>query len=91
MVGASAAISGVLGAYLVLHPRARLQMFFGIRFLRIPAWIYLLFWIGFQVLAMSQEKVPGEPGIAYAAHVGGFVAGMFMSAIVTPRMTPQNF
>lgn len=91
MVGASAAISGALGAYLVLHPKARLRMFFGIRSFRIPAWLYLVVWIAFQTLALTETREPGMPHIAHAAHIGGFFAGMFMSTIVTPRMNPRTF
>lgn len=91
MVGASGAISGVLGAYLVLHPSARVKMLFIIRFIRIPAWCYLLIWIGLQVLALSQASKIAGMGIAYWAHIGGFVAGMFLSIFVTPRQHPKDF
>jgi membrane associated rhomboid family serine protease len=91
MVGASGAISGVLGAYLVLHPSARVKMLFIIRFIRIPAWAYLLIWIGLQVLALSQASKIAGMGIAYWAHIGGFVAGMFLSIFVTPRQNPKDF
>lgn len=91
MVGASGAISGVLGAYLLLHPSARVKMLFIIRFIRIPAWCYLLIWIGLQVLALSQASKVAGMGIAYWAHIGGFVAGMFLSIFVTPRQHPKDF
>lgn len=91
MVGASGAISGVLGAYLVLHPSARVKMLFIIRFIRIPAWCYLLIWIGLQVLALSQANKVAGMGVAYWAHIGGFVAGMFLSIFVTPRQHPKDF
>src|SRR5258705_9379067 len=78
LVGASGAISGVLGAYLLHHPHARVLTLipFGIftRLMEIPAWIFLLIWIGFQVvsqlLAASVHGVEGG-GVAYAAHIGG--------------------
>lgn len=91
MVGASGAISGVLGAYLVLHPKARVKMLLWIRFVRIPAWCYLLLWIGLQVLALSQASKIAGMGIAYWAHIGGFGAGMFLAIFVTPRQHPVNF
>jgi membrane associated rhomboid family serine protease len=91
MVGASGAISGVLGAYLVLHPSARVKMLFLIRFIRIPAWSYLLIWIGLQVLGLSQASKTTGLGVAYWAHIGGFVAGLFLSIVVTPRQNPRNF
>jgi membrane associated rhomboid family serine protease len=91
MVGASGAISGVLGAYLVLHPTARVKMLLFIRFVRIPAWCYLVFWIGFQIVSLSEaHKEPGVR-IAYGAHIGGFVAGMILSILFFPRQTPKDF
>ena len=91
LVGASGAISGVLGAYLVLHPRALVKMFVGIRFVQLPAWVYLLLWIGLQVLAIWRANDIAGLRIAYWAHLGGFVAGMFLSTFVTPRRKPKDF
>jgi membrane associated rhomboid family serine protease len=91
MVGASGAISGVLGAYLVLHPAARVKMLLWIRFVRIPAWCYLSIWIGLQVLALSQASRITGIRIAYWAHIGGFVTGMFLSMFVTTRQNPKDF
>lgn len=91
MVGASGAISGVLGAYLVLHPSARVKMFFGVRFIRVPAWVYLLLWIGLQVLGLTQASKIAGLGIAYWAHIGGFVAGLFLSIFVMPHQNPKDF
>lgn len=80
-IGASGAVSGVLGAYLVLFPHARIltAIFLGwfIRIVYLPAWVLLIFWIGLQLL--NQVLVPIDPragGVAYAAHIGGFVAGL---------------
>ena len=84
MVGASAAISGVLGAYLVLHPRARVKMLIWFQFVRIPAWFYLLIWIGLQVLSQTQSHETSGAGVAYFAHIGGFVMGILL-AILLPR------
>src|SRR5919204_3937075 len=81
-VGASGAISGIMGAYLVLYPRARVRMlfFFILIFIReFPAWAVLLWWFALQVLTGLPElmtinrEVSG--GVAVWAHVGGFVAG----------------
>ena len=91
LVGASGAISGVLGAYLVLHPRAKVNMFAVVRLIQLPAWFYLLLWIGLQVLAVSQAGNVAGLRIAYWAHIGGFVAGMFLSIFVTPRQNPKDF
>ena len=91
LVGASGAISGVLGAYLVLHPKAQVRMFAGIWLFRLPAWVYLLLWIGLQVLALSQAKDIAGLRIAYWAHIGGFVTGIFLAILVTPRTNPKDF
>lgn len=90
MVGASGAISGVLGAYLVLHPTARVRMFFGLFLVRVPAWVYLLLWAGLQVLAVTQASKLAGLGIAYWAHLGGFAAGMVLAILVTPRRNPKD-
>ena len=79
-VGASGAISGVMGAYLLLYPRAKVRMFFPPIFLfRVSAWLVLLWWFGTQVLAGLPELLQVRPaasgGVAVWAHVGGFVAG----------------
>ena len=78
MVGASGAVSGVLGAYLVLHPRANIRVFVVLivffTVINLPAFIVLGFWFGGQLLS-SLSTDPGAPGIAFIAHIGGFVAG----------------
>jgi membrane associated rhomboid family serine protease len=83
MVGASGAISGVMGAYLVLYPRARVQtLFFFLFFIRIvplPAWIMLGYWMFLQFVGSAATSVAGGGGgVAYAAHIGGFLAGMVL-------------
>jgi len=76
-IGASGAIAGVMGAYLVLFPRVRIQtlffLFFFIRVLAVPAWLILAEWFVLQVLSGSAGTAGG---VAVWAHVGGFVAGM---------------
>lgn len=86
MVGASGAISGVMGAYLVLFPRARINVLFIIviivRVIPVPAWLVLLYWFGLQVLtavpqlAGAQTEVRSD--VAVMAHVGGFIAGILL-------------
>jgi membrane associated rhomboid family serine protease len=86
MVGASGAISGVMGAYLVLFPRVRvhiwlLQGIFPFRF-SVPAYVMLLYWFGLQVLGANVADLQAQGGgVAFAAHIGGFVAGLLL---VTP-------
>ena len=84
MVGASGAIAGVLGAYMVLFPRARvitlLIVFYFIRIAALPASLVLGFWIALQIinsLMLGSGMMPGG-GVAYAAHVGGFAAGVIL-------------
>ena len=78
-VGASGAIAGVMGAYIVLYPRARVStLFFFFLFIRViplPAWVILGYW--FLIQLFSQTAGPGAGGgVAYAAHIGGFIAGV---------------
>ena len=79
MIGASGAISGVLGAYLLLYPHARVLIVIPIFFypytVRVPAGIVLLFWFGGQILS-SMAAGDQQGGVAFGAHIGGFVAGM---------------
>jgi membrane associated rhomboid family serine protease len=79
MVGASGAISAIMGAYLVLYPRAVVHTLFIIvifvRIVPLPAWIMLGYWIVIQLVS-SAVTGPGGGGVAYAAHIGGFVAGL---------------
>jgi len=89
MVGASGAIAGVLGAYFVLYPRARVLTWFFIFVIYLPAWIVLGEWAVLQflqgetMLAMMSGRDVG--GVAFWAHVGGFVAGMVMGKIFPER------
>jgi membrane associated rhomboid family serine protease len=85
-VGASGAISGVMGAYLVLYPHARVRIYFPpIFFFRIPAFVVLLIWFGMQVLTGLPQLSPLRPdvsgGVAVWAHVGGFVTGRVLAKI----------
>ncbi len=80
MVGASGAISGVLGAYLLLFPRAQVMVFipvfFFVRLMYVPAGFVLGFWFLLQLLSGSASLGQGGGGVAWFAHVGGFIAGM---------------
>jgi membrane associated rhomboid family serine protease len=78
-VGASGAISGVMGAYLVIYPRVRVQTFFFLlvyaSVVALPAWVLLIEWLVIQVVS-GFGTIGGEGGgVAFWAHVGGFVAG----------------
>lgn len=79
-VGASGAISGVMGAYLVLYPRARIftlfVFVFVVRVFPLPAWLILGEWFLIQVLSAAADPFPGAGGVAFWAHIGGFAAGV---------------
>jgi membrane associated rhomboid family serine protease len=74
MIGASGAVSGVLGAYVMLYPRANVLVAMPFLVARVPALIALGVWFGGQ-LASSLSLEPGAAGVAFTAHVGGFIGG----------------
>jgi membrane associated rhomboid family serine protease len=78
IIGASGAIAGVLGAYLVLYPRAYVLSLLGFWLLPVPAWLFLGAWFLFQFATV-------DPGVAWEAHVFGFVAGAAATALIRPR------
>ena len=82
-IGASGAIAGVLGAYIVLFPRARVLslvfVFYFIRFVEVPAIIVLGLWIVLQLFnGVAALNMSSMGGVAYFAHIGGFVAGLIL-------------
>lgn len=80
MVGASGAISGVMGAYILLYPAARVRTYFPpFFFFRIRAFFFLLLWFVMQLYAgLAMPGMPEEGGVAVWAHIGGFVAGLLL-------------
>jgi membrane associated rhomboid family serine protease len=76
MIGASGAISGVMGAYLVLYPKVKVYTLIPLGFFSttyaLPAWVMLLYWAALQLFGGFGQ---GDGGVAFWAHVGGFVAG----------------
>jgi rhomboid family protein len=87
MVGASGAIAGVLGAYVLLFPRARiltLVPFIFVYFVRLPAFVFLGIWFLFQVVHSTMSSGPLGGGVAWFAHVGGFLAGMLLLFVFLP-------
>jgi membrane associated rhomboid family serine protease len=89
-VGASGAISGIMGAYLVLYPRVRVRLFIPPFFLfSVAAWAVLIFWFLAQVLAGLPELSPINPrassGTAFWAHIGGFVTGAVLIKVFEDR------
>ncbi|MFQ5408051.1 MAG: rhomboid family intramembrane serine protease [Anaerolineales bacterium] len=95
MVGASGAIAGVLGAYLLLYPRARvvtlIPIFFLPWFVELPALLYLGFWFVSQFFGgVAALGAVAGGGVAYWAHVGGFVAGLSLVHVFASRQDPQR-
>lgn len=84
MIGASGAVSGILGSYLVLFPRARVLTI-------IPPFIFLMFWLpapiylGYWALLQFIYGVSEAPGVAWWAHVGGFILGLLLIPFMRPR------
>ena len=81
IIGASGAIAGVLGAYLVLFPKAKIKVFFWFviffKIFKIRAFIVLGGWIFIQFLSFNQTDL-NSGGVAYAAHIGGFISGVVL-------------
>ncbi len=90
MVGASGAIAGVLGGYLLLYPKARVDILFifiiFFRIFAIPAWIVLGVWFGLQIMSSGAQD-----GVAYMAHIGGFIGGAAMAGVYLLRHGGRGF
>jgi membrane associated rhomboid family serine protease len=89
-IGASGAIAGVLGAYFILYPRARVLTWFFVFIVYIPAWLVLGEWFVMQFLYGTASLSAAQAGrdlggVAFWAHVGGFVAGMLMIKLFPER------
>jgi membrane associated rhomboid family serine protease len=90
MIGASGAIAGTLGAYLLLHPRGNVVVFVWffvfVRFITVPALIPLGLWF---LLQLMSALSPGEDGVAFWVHVGGFITGMLLVPFLRRPGTPM--
>jgi membrane associated rhomboid family serine protease len=91
IVGASGAISGVLGAYMLLFPRARVHVIVPLWIVFYPFWVRAVWvvgvWFAMQ-LATAALTPPSEPGVAWWAHVGGFAAGLLLTPLLKARDVP---
>jgi len=89
MVGASGAISGIMGAYLVLYPRVRVYAFVPLVFIMttvaLPAWVMLGYWMLLQFFGVLTSFDKDAGGVAFWAHVGGFVAGIILIKLFARR------
>jgi len=91
MVGASGAIAGVMGAYMVKFPHSRIRtlvFFFFIMFLDIPAWVMLIYWFGTQLLSGFGSigyTQASQGGTAFFAHIGGFITGLILIKALPTR------
>lgn len=94
-VGASGAIAGVMGAYLILYPGARVLTWFPPIFLfQVPAWVWLCIWAGLNFLngaATSISPAAQQGGIAFWAHVGGFVTGIVLIKTFSERAQRRRY
>ena len=94
MVGASGAISGVLAGYVRLYPKARVltlvPIFILLHFMEVPAYVFIVLWFGLQLFqgVASLGSVGG--GVAFFAHIGGFVAGLVLIELLRPRKRPPG-
>jgi hypothetical protein len=95
MLGASGAVSAVLGSFLVLYPHARIKTLVLVFFVQIPAWAYLGGWFVYQLVeahdALFTASAEGG-GVAFFAHVGGFVFGWVVTRVLldSQRIRPQS-
>jgi len=94
MIGASGAISGVLGAYLLLYPQARvlilIPIFFILKTIRVPAMYVLVIWFLMQLFSSVTAANSEGGGVAYGAHIGGFIAGMILVSFFKHSNVPLH-
>jgi membrane associated rhomboid family serine protease len=90
-LGASGAIAGVLGAYLLLFPKGRVNVLMGRGVVPMPALIVIGFWIVLQFVSGigSIANTVETGGVAYMAHIGGFIAGLVLAAVLRGNRSPQ--
>lgn len=93
-LGASGAIAGVLGGYLLAFPHARVTTLIPMGFFMdvrpLPAWLLLGFWFLIQIMSQGLGSMTGGQGVAYMAHIGGFVAGMLLVTLFPKRPVPRR-
>ncbi|MEN0086870.1 MAG: rhomboid family intramembrane serine protease [Pseudomonadota bacterium] len=86
LIGASAAVSGLVSAYLILHPKVWVWVLVLMRFpIMLPAWVLLGFWIGFQVFQLVTMP---DGNVSFASHIGGLIAGALLVPLLKRRSQP---
>ena len=95
VIGASGAIAGIMGGYFVLFPRARvltlIPIFIFIQFVTIPAVVFLLLWFLMQLVnGLVAGAAQAGGGVAWWAHVGGFIAGAAVMLFLRPRQARRS-
>jgi membrane associated rhomboid family serine protease len=89
-LGASGAISGVLGGYIVLHPQRRVRVLWMYQVMHVPAIMAIGIWFLFQLISGASTLGATGGGVAYGAHIGGFVAGaVLVKLFAARRPAPQ--
>lgn len=90
LIGASGAISGILGAYVILFPKTRILslifLFIFIRLVYIPAWVFIGIWFVYQLLYGILSIGAAAGGVAFLAHIGGFIAGLGIALLFRKRL-----
>ena len=90
-LGASGAISGVMGGYLLLHPKRRVRVIMVRMLTEVPGWVAVGLWFAFQVLSSFQALGGHGGGVAYGAHIGGFIAGLALAKpFIIGRPAPRQ-
>ncbi len=90
-LGASGAIAGVLGAYIVMFPKGKVRVLQGLQVIQVPALIVIGFWIVLQFFSGIGSIMTTEEtgGVAYMAHIGGFLAGLVLTFLFRGNSTPR--
>ena len=94
-VGASGAIAGVLGAYLIMFPQSRVQVLVGRQIVAMPALVVLGLWIVMQLFSgigtiAYTDETASQGGVAYMAHIGGFAAGLLLTFLFRGKPDSQT-
>lgn len=86
LIGASGSVAGILAAYLLLHPKQQVWILLFMRIpVPVPAIWAILGWVGFQVFSVLFDDGDGQQVVAWWAHIGGFLAGLILLAILAPN------